>query len=226
MTLFPGIFNGPLTESIIKRAVKRGLVKIKIHNLRDFTKDRHRTCDDKPFGGGPGMVMKPDPIFEAVEYVKKLNKVKRPRIILLSPQGQKLNQELLKKFSRRKYLIIICGHYEGVDERVRKHLITNEVSIGDYITTGGELPATVLIDSIIRLIPGVLGNKDSSILESFQNSLLEYPQYTRPAVYRNMKVPAELLSGNHAVIARWRHNEAIKKTKNKRPDLLSKENLL
>ena len=226
MTLFPRIFNGPLTESIIKRAVKRGLVKIKIHNLRDFTKDRHRTCDDRPFGGGPGMVMKPDPIFEAVEYVKKLNKVKRPRIILLSPQGQKLNQELLKKFSRRKYLIIICGHYEGVDERVRKYLITDEVSIGDYITTGGELPATVLIDSVIRLIPGVLGNKNSSILESFQNSLLEYPQYTRPAVYRKMKVPAELLSGNHAVIARWRHNEAIKKTKNKRPDLLSEENLL
>ena len=221
MTLFPRIFNGPLTESIIKRAVKRGLVKIKIHNLRDFTKDRHRTCDDRPFGGGPGMVMKPDPIFEAVEYVKKLNKVKRPRIILLSPQGQKLNQELLKKFSRRKSLIIICGHYEGVDERVRKYLITDEVSIGDYITTGGELPATVLIDSVIRLIPGVLGNKNSSILESFQNSLLEYPQYTRPAVYRKMKVPAELLSGNHAVIARWRHNEAIKKTKNKRPDLLS-----
>lgn len=225
MTLFPRIFNGPLTESIIKRAVKKGLVKIKIHNLRDFTKDRHRTCDDRPFGGGPGMVMKPDPIFEAVEYVKKLNKAKRPRIILLSPQGQKLNQELLKKFSRRKYLIIICGHYEGVDERVRKYLITDEVSIGDYITTGGELPATVLIDSVIRLIPGVLGNKNSSILESFQNSLLEYPQYTRPAVYRNMKVPAELLSGNHAVIARWRHNEAIKKTKNKRPDLLSEENL-
>lgn len=221
MTLFPRIFNGPLTESIIKRAVKKGLVKIKIHNLRDFTKDRHRTCDDRPFGGGPGMVMKPDPIFEAVEYVKKLNKVKRPRIILLSPQGQKLNQELLKKFSRRKSLIIICGHYEGVDERVRKYLITDEISIGDYITTGGELPATVLIDSVIRLIPGVLGNKNSSILESFQNSLLEYPQYTRPAVYRNMKVPAELLSGNHAVIAEWRHNEAIKKTKNKRPDLLS-----
>ena len=226
LTLFPRIFNGPLTESIIKRAVKRGLVKIKIHNLRDFTKDRHRTCDDKPFGGGPGMVMKPDPIFEAVEYVKKLNKVKRPRIILLSPQGRRLNQALLKKFSRRKCLIIICGHYEGVDERVRKYLITDEVSIGDYITTGGELPATVLIDSVIRLIPGVLGNKDSSILESFQNSLLEYPQYTRPAVYRKMKVPAELLSGNHAAIARWRHNEAIKKTKNKRPDLLSKENLL
>ena len=221
LTLFPKIFNGPLTESIIKRAVKRGLVKIKIHNLRDSTKDRHRTCDDKPFGGGPGMVMKPDPIFEAVEYVKKLNRVKRPRIVLLSPQGQKLNQELLKKFSRRKNLIIICGHYEGVDERVRKHLITDEVSIGDYITTGGELPATVLIDSVIRLIPGVLGNKDSSILESFQNSLLEYPQYTRPAVYRKMKVPAELLSGNHAVIARWRQSEAIKKTKNKRPDLLS-----
>ena len=167
------------------------------------------------------MVMKPDPIFEAVEYVKKLNKVKRPRIILLSPQGQKLNQELLKKFSRRKNLIIICGHYEGVDERVRRYLITDEVSIGDYITTGGELPAAVLIDGVIRLIPGVLGNKNSSILESFQNSLLEYPQYTRPAVYRNMKVPVELLSGNHAVIARWRQSEAIKKTKNKRPDLLS-----
>ena len=221
MTLFPGIFDGPLTESIIKRAIGKGLVEIKIHNLRDFTKDRHKTCDDKPFGGGPGMVMKPEPIFEAVKYVRKLNRIKRPEIILLSPQGRKLNQKLVEKFSRRKYLIIICGHYEGVDERVRKHLITDEISIGDYITTGGELPAAVLIDSVIRLIPGVLGNKNSSILESFQDSLLEYPQYTRPAVYKNMKVPAELLSGNHAAILKWRRNQAIKRTKNRRPDLLS-----
>ncbi len=221
MTLFPRMFDGPLTESIIKRAIGKGLVEIKIHNLRDFTKDRHKTCDDKPFGGGPGMVMKPEPIFEAVKYVRKSNRIKMPKIILLSPQGRKLNQKLVEKFSRRKYLIIICGHYEGVDERVRKHLITDEISIGDYITTGGELPATVLIDSMIRLIPGVLGNKNSSILESFQDSLLEYPQYTRPAVYKNMKVPAELLSGNHAAILKWRRNEAIKKTKNRRPDLLS-----
>jgi len=221
LTLFPGIFDGPLTESIIKRAIGKGLVEIKIHNLRDFTKDRHKTCDDKPFGGGPGMVMKPEPIFEAVKYVRKLNRIKRPEIILLSPQGRKLNQKLVEKFSRRKYLIIICGHYEGVDERVRKHLITDEISIGDYITTGGELPAAVLIDSVIRLIPGVLGNKNSSILESFQDSLLEYPQYTRPAVYKNMKVPAELLSGNHAAILKWRRNQAIKRTKNRRPDLLS-----
>ena len=221
MTLFPKMFDGPLTESIIKRATGRGLVEIKIHNLRDFTKDRHRTCDDKPFGGGPGMVMKPEPIFEAVKYVRKLNRIKKPKIILLSPQGRKLNQKSVEKFSRRKCLIIICGHYEGVDERVRKHLITDEISIGDYVTTGGELPAMVLIDSIVRLIPGVLGNKNSSILESFQDSLLEYPQYTRPAVYKNMKVPAELLSGNHAAILKWRRNEAIKRTKNRRPDLLS-----
>ncbi|MEA3560769.1 MAG: tRNA (guanosine(37)-N1)-methyltransferase TrmD [Candidatus Omnitrophota bacterium] len=224
LTLFPKMFNGPLSESIVARAVKRDLVRINIHNLRDFTEDKHRVCDDKPYGGGPGMLMKPEPIFRAVGRIKKsfpkTNSLMPEKIIFLTPQGKKLNQKLIKIFSRCKHLILICGHYEGIDERVRKHLITDEISIGDYITTGGELPAMVLIDSIIRLIPSVLGNKGSSVSESFQGALLDYPQYTRPAVFRNMKVPFELLKGNHAAILKWRQKQALKRTKDRRPDLL------
>jgi tRNA (guanine37-N1)-methyltransferase len=232
LTLFPEMFVGPFNESIIDRAVKKGLLKINIHNLRNFTKDKHRTCDDKPYGGGPGMVLKPEPIFKAVDYIKSTLqqrsstrfriKNQKLKMILLTPQGKKLNQKLIEKFSRSRHLILICGHYEGVDERVRKYLATDEISIGDYVTSGGELPAMVFVDSIARLIPSALGNKNSSVLESFQGSLLDYPQYTRPAVFRNMKVPSELLNGNHAAILRWRRKEALRRTRSRRPDLLDR----
>jgi len=219
LTIFPKMFDNVLNESIIKRAQESGRVKIKTHNLRDWTHDRHRTVDDKPFGGGAGMVMKPEPIFEAIDDLKPKRDTK---IILLTPQGKKLNQKVAKRISKQKHLILICGHYEGVDERIRKELVTDEISIGDYILTCGELPAMVLIDSIIRLIPNVLGHKDSAKFESFENSLLEYPQYTRPAEYEGLKVPKVLLSGNHKSIEEWRKNESVKRTKARRPDLLKK----
>lgn len=216
LTLFPGMFDNVLNESIIKRARKSGRVKINVHNLRDWTRDRHRTADDKPFGGGAGMVMKPEPLFEAIDDLKKSN----ARIVLLTPQGKKLNQKLAKRLSKYRHLILICGHYEGVDERVRKYLATDEISIGDYVLTCGELPAMVLIDSVIRLVPGVLGHKDSAKFESFERNLLEHSQYTRPAEYRGMKVPKVLLRGNHKRIEEWRRKESIKRTKKRRPDLL------
>ncbi len=216
LTLFPGMFDNVLNESIIKRARKSGRVKINVPNLRDWTRDRHRTADDKPFGGGAGMVMKPEPLFEAIDDLKKSN----ARIVLLTPQGKKLNQKLAKRLSKYRHLILICGHYEGVDERVRKYLATDEISIGDYVLTCGELPAMVLIDSVIRLVPGVLGHKDSAKFESFERNLLEHSQYTRPAEYRGMKVPKVLLRGNHKRIEEWRRKESIKRTKKRRPDLL------
>lgn len=219
ITLFPGMFSNILNESIIKRARSSGKVHIAVHNLRDWTHDKHKTADDKPFGGGAGMVMKPEPIFEAVTSLKKN---KNTRIILLTPQGKKLDQKRVQKLSKEKNLILICGHYEGVDERVRKHLVTDEISIGDYVLTCGELPALVLVDSIVRLVPGVLGHKDSARFESFEKNLLDYPQYTRPAEYKGMKVPEILLSGNHKNIEKWRKVEAIKRTKNRRPDLSKK----
>jgi len=215
LTLFPDSFQSVFNESIIKRARKKGLVTIKIHNLRKWTHDRHRTADDRPFGGGPGMVMKPEPVFEAIDGLLK----SKTRIVLLTPQGKKLDQKISKKLVKHKHLILICGHYEGVDERIRK-LAHDEISIGDYILTCGELPAMVLVDSLTRLVPGVLGDKDSAVSESFENGLLEYPQYTRPAKYRGKKVPKILLSGNHKSIAEWRKKEAIKRTKKRRPDLL------
>jgi tRNA (guanine37-N1)-methyltransferase len=215
ITLFPKMFDYVLNESIIKRAREANHVKIEIHNLRDWTHDRHRTVDDKPFGGGAGMVMKPEPIFEAVDDLKK----RGSKIVLLTPQGKKLNQRTAKRLSKRNHLILICGHYEGIDERVRKHLVTDEISIGDYILTCGELPAMVLIDSIVRLKPNVLGHKDSIKFESFENGLLEYPHYTRPAEYNGLRVPKILLSGNHKRIEEWRKDQAVKRTKQRRPDL-------
>lgn len=221
LTLFPKMFGYILNESIVKRARQSGLVSINVHNIRDWTHDRHRTVDDKPFGGGPGMVMKPEPLFEAVSSLRGKNS-RNTRIVLLTPQGKKLNQAVAKRLARAKHLILICGHYEGVDERVRKHLATDEVSIGDYILTCGELPAMVLLDSIIRLKPKVLGHKDSTKDESFEGGLLEYPQYTRPAKYKKWSTPRVLLSGNHKDIADWRKNESVKRTKKRRPDLLKK----
>ena len=222
ITIFPKMFAPVLNESIVKRAQNKGKVRIYIHNLRDYTLDRHKKVDDRPFGGGSGMVMSPDPIFRAVEALKSKTTASKTRVILLSPQGKRLNQKIAKSLAKFKHLILICGHYEGIDERVRQYLVDEEISIGDYVLTGGELPAMVLVDCLVRLIPGVLGDKNSLNFESFAGNLLEYPQYTRPANYRGMKVPAILLSGNHKKIADWRKKQAVKITKNKRPDLLGK----
>lgn len=220
LTIFPEMFGPILNESIVKRAQEKGIVKIEICNLRDFSHDLHDRVDDRPFGGGPGMILRPEPIFRAVEAILATRTTdKELQIVLLTPQGKKLDQNLVKKLSQIKHLILICGHYEGVDERVRQSLVDLEVSIGDYILTGGELPAMVLIDSIVRLIPGVLGNEDSSKQETFSHSLLEYPQYTRPAFYRGMKVPEILLSGKHKQIQQWRKTQSLRRTVKLRPDL-------
>jgi len=221
LTIFPNMFAAVLNESIIKRAQKKERVNINVYNLRDYSPDKHRKVDDKPFGGGAGMIMRPEPIFNAVKDIRSKAKSKKPKIILLSPQGEKLSHIVAKRLLKYKHLILICGHYEGIDERIRKFLVDEEISIGDYILTGGELPAMVFIDCIIRLIPGVLGEKKSLHLESFEGNLLEYPQYTRPANYQSMKVPSILLSGDHKKIEQWRKRQAIKITKQKRPDLLS-----
>lgn len=222
ITIFPRMFEPVLNESIIKRAQNKGKVKFYIHNLRDYSADKHKKVDDRPFGGGSGMVMRPEPIFRAVGALRAKSKEQRAktRVILLSPQGERLSQKALARLAKYKDLILICGHYEGIDERVRQYLVDEEVSIGDYVLTGGELPAMVLVDCLVRLIPGVLGDKNSLNFESFAGNLLEYPHYTRPADYRRMKVPAILLSGNHKKIAQWRQNQAIKRTKKIRPDLL------
>ncbi len=216
LTLFPEMFAGPLDESIVKRARAAGLLDLSVHNLRDYTHDRHRTVDDKPFGGGPGMLLKPEPIFEAVEHLAH----GETRVILLSPSGRKFTQGLARELAPEKHLLLICGSYEGFDERVREALADDQLSIGDYVLTNGALPAMVVIDAVTRLLPGVLGDDESSRDESFSHGWLEYPQYTRPAEFRGMKVPEVLLSGNHAEIARWRAEQARIRTKEQRPDLL------
>jgi tRNA (guanine37-N1)-methyltransferase len=216
LTLFPAMFAGPLDESIIMRARKKGLLDLQIHQLRDWTHDRHKTVDDKPFGGGPGMLMKVEPLFEAVESLKRAG----TKVILLSPSGRKFTQEIARELSQEKDLLLVTGHYEGFDERVRESLADDELSIGDYVLTNGALPAMVVIDAVARLLPGVLGDDDSSRDESFSHGLLEYPQYTRPAEFRGMKVPEVLLNGNHAEIEKWRREQAKLRTKASRPDLL------
>jgi tRNA (guanine37-N1)-methyltransferase len=216
LTLFPAMFAGPLDESIIMRARKAGLLDLKIHNLRDWTHDRHKTVDDRPFGGGPGMLMKPEPLFEAVESLKRME----TRVILLSPSGRKFNQSIARELAAQKDLLLVTGHYEGFDERVREKLADDELSVGDYVLTNGALPAMVVIDAVTRLLPGVLGDDESSHDESFSAGLLEYPQYTRPAEFRGMKVPDILVSGNHAEIEKWRREQAKLRTKKNRPDLL------
>jgi len=221
ITIFPKMFAPVLNESIVKRAQNKGKVKIYIHNLRDYSADKHKKVDGRPFGGGSGMVMRPEPIFRAVENIKSGVRRQASGVILLCPQGERLSQNVAKRLAKYKHLILICGHYEGIDERVRQYLVDEEVSIGDYVLTGGELPAMVLVDCLVRLIPGVLGDKNSLNFESFAGNLLEYPQYTRPANYRKMKAPAILLSGNHKKIAEWRKSQAMKITKKKRPDLLN-----
>jgi tRNA (guanine37-N1)-methyltransferase len=216
LTLFPAMFAGPLDESIVKRAREAKLLDLKIHNLRDWTHDRHKTVDDKPFGGGPGMLLKVEPIFEAIENLQ----CEKTKVILLSPGGRKFTQEIARELSQEKDLLLVCGSYEGFDERVREALADDELSIGDYVLTNGALPAMVVIDAVARLLPGVLGDDESSHDESFSAGLLEYPQYTRPAEFRGMKVPEVLLSGNHAEIEKWRREQAKLRTEKQRPDLL------
>ena len=228
LTLFPGMFLGPFSEGIFKRAVDRGLVRVALHNIRDFTHDRHHVVDDYAYGGGAGMVLKPEPIFEVVEHVKKeINLVAGDNlpVILLTPQGRPFSQEIAQELTGYGNLAFICGRYEGVDERVREHLATDEISIGDYILGGGELAAMVVIDAVVRLLPGVLGSEVSAQDESHSAGLLEYPQYTRPEVFRDWKVPEVLLSGNHARIERWRREQAIIRTLERRPDLVDKVGL-
>jgi len=216
LTLFPGMFLGPLDESIIKRARESGRLDLKIHNLREYAHDRHRTVDDRPFGGGPGMLLKPEPIFEAVEDLGR----EMTRVILLSPSGRTFNHAIASELAQFEHLMLVSGHYEGFDERVRDQLADDELSIGDYVLTNGALPVMVVVDAVTRLLPGVLGDDESANEESFSHGLLEYPQYTRPADFRGMKVPEVLLSGNHAEIARWRGEQARLRTQERRPDLL------
>jgi tRNA (guanine37-N1)-methyltransferase len=216
LTLFPAMFAGPLDESIIKRAREAGLLDLRIHNLRDYARDRHKTVDDRPFGGGPGMLLKPEPIFEAVEDLAREN----TRVILFSPDGRPFNQAIARELAGFDHLLLVSGHYEGFDERVREQLADDELSIGDYVLTNGGLPVMVVIDAVTRLLPGALGDDESARSESFSHGLLEYPQFTRPAEFRGMKVPEVLLSGNHAEIAKWRAEQARQRTRERRPDLL------
>lgn len=228
ITIFPSLFESPLKFGILRIAQEKGLLEIILHDLRDYTHDKHRQVDDTPYGGGVGMVMKPEPFFEAVLNIAQgdLEELKRKAsIILLTPQGERLNQIKIRELSLKSHLVLLCGRYEGVDERVREQLITDEISIGDYVLSGGELPALVLIEAIARFIPGVLGKKYSIKEETFSQNLLEYPQYTRPAEYKGFKVPDILLSGNHAEIEKWRKYQSLKRTLIKRPDLINEAEL-
>ncbi|RAL26475.1 tRNA (guanosine(37)-N1)-methyltransferase TrmD [Thermoflavimicrobium daqui] len=224
LTLFPEMFQGFLNSSIIKRAHEKGIIETNLINFREFANNKHQTVDDAPYGGGGGMVLKPEPLFEAVDHLLQ-NVSERPPIILMSPQGEPFTQRKAEELARHSHLIVLCGHYEGYDERVRQYLVTEEISIGDYVLTGGELPAMVLIDSIARLIPGVLGNETSAVSDSFSTGLLEYPQYTRPVEYRGYRVPDVLLSGHHKNIEKWRRQESLRRTWMRRPDLLQSVDL-
>jgi tRNA (guanine37-N1)-methyltransferase len=219
LTLFPEMFYGFLNSSMIKKAHEKGLVETSLLNFRDFTTDRHQMVDDIPYGGGGGMLLKPEPLFAAVDHLLQQTTC-QPPILLMSPQGEPFTHTKAKELAQHSHLILLCGHYEGYDERIRKHLATDEISIGDYVLTGGELPAMVVMDSVSRLLTGVLGNPSSAALDSFASGLLEYPQYTRPVVYRGYRVPAILLSGHHQQIEKWRRQEALRRTWERRPDLL------
>jgi tRNA (guanine37-N1)-methyltransferase len=220
ITLFPEVCRAPLNESMMKRAQESGALDLHIHNLRDWTSDKHHVVDDAPFGGGQGMVMKPEPIFKAVEDLKSKIENRESKIILMSPTGRRFDQQIATEFSRESHLIIICGHYEGVDHRVIEHLVDTEISIGDYVLTNGAIAAVVFVDAIVRLLPGVLGHEQSAADDSFSGGLLEGPQYTRPSDFRGMTVPDVLLSGNHGEIAKWRKEQARQRTRENRPDLL------
>ena len=229
LTLFPEMFHGPFQESIVKRAVDRELVRIHLHNIRDYARDKHRVVDDYPFGGGGGMVLKPEPLFLAVEDVRSRiadesgsQRAEETQVILLSPQGGVLTQEAVAGLTLHLDIIFICGHYEGVDERIREHLIDREISIGDYVLSGGEIPAMVVVDALVRLLPGAVGDTESLADDSHTSGLVQFPQYTRPSEYRGWPVPPVLLSGNHQDIQRWRRQQSLRRTLRQRPDLLSR----
>ncbi len=224
VTIFPGMFTGPLNESMIKRAVDQKLLEIKVIDLRLFAEGNHRQVDDEPYGGGKGMIFKPEPLFIAVDSLKCRSTATHPRVILLTPQGRRFSQKIARELAQEDHLILLCSRYEGVDERVRIRLVDDEISIGDYILTGGEIPAMVITDAVARLIPGFL-KEETLVEESFSSHLLEYPHYTRPPEYQGMGVPPVLLSGNHARIAAWRRQQQLKRTRERRPDLLEKESL-
>ncbi len=223
ITVFPELFTGVLECGILRRARQSGLIDVRIINLRDFTKDKHRSVDDRPYGGGEGMVFMPAPLFEAVEFCRAGEESSAVQVVLLTPQGTTWSQDLAVEFSRIPQLILICGRYEGVDQRVIDCLVDREISIGDFVLTGGEIPAMVVLDSVVRLIPGALGCSDSAVNESFSTGLLDHPQYTRPAEFRGQAVPEVLLSGNHARIEKWRKEQALEKTKRARPELVEKK---
>ncbi len=223
LSLFPTMFHGIFGESILKKASEKEAVSYNVVNFREFADNKHNQVDDYPYGGGAGMVLKPQPIFDAVESLK--NDQTKPRVILMCPQGERYTQQKAEELAKEDHLVFICGHYEGYDERIREHIVTDEISIGDFVLTGGELGALVVIDSVVRLLPGVLGNADSPVLDSFSSGLLEHPHYTRPADFRGLKVPSELISGNHRVIEEWREKESLRRTYNRRPDLLEKYSL-
>ncbi|CEN83791.1 transfer RNA (guanine-N(1)-)-methyltransferase (M1G-methyltransferase) (tRNA [GM37] methyltransferase) [[Clostridium] sordellii] len=222
MTLFPKIFNSYMSESIMKRAVEKGIIEVNIYNIRDFSTNKHKKVDDYPFGGGAGMVMTPQPIYDTYKYIVDKFNIEEPRVIYLTPKGKVHNQEIATDMSSYEDIILLCGHYEGIDQRIIDSIVTDEISIGDYVLTGGELPALILIDSISRLIPGVLNQNESFEEESFKDNLLEYPHYTRPREFMGMEVPEVLLSGNHKKIDEWRHDKSIEITKERRPDLYKK----
>ncbi|MFG6496812.1 tRNA (guanosine(37)-N1)-methyltransferase TrmD [Fictibacillus sp. UD] len=224
LSLFPDMFSGVFGQSILKKAQEKSAVKFQVIDFREFSTNKHRNVDDYPYGGGAGMVLTPQPLFDAVEQLSNQSQAK-PRIILLCPQGERFSQRKAEELAKEDHLIFLCGHYEGYDERVREYLVTDEISIGDYVLTGGELGAMVVIDAVTRLLPGVLGKEESHLQDSFSTGLLEHPQYTRPADFRGMKVPDVLLSGNHKNIENWRKKESLKRTYNRRPDLLENKEL-
>jgi tRNA (guanine37-N1)-methyltransferase len=219
VTIFPRIVNAPLAEGIVGRAIGRGLLDVRVHDLRDHTTDRHRVVDDMPFGGGPGMVLKPEPLFAAVEHIRA-ERGAPSAVILTSPDGERLTHKVARRLSALDHLVVLCGRYEGVDERVRMSLATETLSIGDYVLSGGELAALVIVDAVARFVPGVVGDEESVARDTFAQGLLDYPQYTRPAEFRGMSVPSVLLSGHHAEIETWRRREALKRTLERRPELL------
>jgi tRNA (guanine37-N1)-methyltransferase len=225
LTLFPEMFTGVFGQSILQKAAEKSAVQYNVVNFRDYANNKHNSVDDYPYGGGAGMVLKPQPIFDAVAALKENSDSKKTKVILLCPQGERYDQRKAEELAKEEHLIFICGHYEGYDERIREHVVTDEISIGDYVLTGGELGAMVVIDSVVRLLPEVLGNQESHMKDSFSTGLLEHPHYTRPADFRGMKVPEILLSGNHKLIEEWRNKEALRRTLLRRPDLLDKMEL-
>lgn len=220
LSLFPDMFTGVFQQSILKNAREKGIVEYNVIDFREYTKDKHNRVDDYPYGGGGGMVLTPQPLFDAVEAAKNRTEESSPRVILMCPQGERYTQRKAEEFAKEEHLILICGHYEGYDERIREHLVTDEISIGDYVLTGGEIGAMVIADSVTRLLQGALGNETSAVTDSYSTGLLEYPHYTRPADYQGHKVPEVLLSGHHENIAKWRRQQSLKRTFERRPDLL------